>query len=271
MTGATWIVPDWPAPEPVRSLVTTRLGGVSLPPYASLNLADHVGDDPLAVAANRQRLGERLPASPCWLQQVHGTTVVDAAIAGGAAEPAVADASFTRAPGVVCVVMTADCLPVLLCDRGSAVVAAAHAGWRGLQAGIIERTVAAMGVPAASLLAYLGPAIGAQAFEVGDEVRQAFIAADSQAARAFSRLAQGAAGADAPADCSRRQSSVVRAGGGWLADLHLLARQRLLRLGVRSIHGGDHCTLRQHELFFSYRRDRVTGRMASLIWLANDQ
>ncbi|QKS30983.1 MAG: Polyphenol oxidase [Accumulibacter sp.] len=271
MTGATWIVPDWPAPASVRSLVTTRRGGVSLPPYGSLNLADHVGDDPLAVAANRQRLGQRLPASPCWLQQVHGTTVVDAAAAVGAAAPAVADASFARASGVVCVVMTADCLPVLLCDRAGTVVAAAHAGWRGLQAGIIERTVTAMKVPAASLLAYLGPAIGAQAFEVGDEVRQAFVAADPQAAHAFSKLARGAAAADAPADCSRGQSSVVQAGGGWLADLHLLARQRLLRLGVGSIHGGDHCTLRQHELFFSYRRDRVTGRMASLIWLANDQ
>ena len=271
MIGESFLVPGWPAPASVRSLVTTRRGGVSLPPYGSLNLADHVGDDPLAVAANRQRLGQQLPAAPCWLQQVHGTTVVDAAVAVGAAAPAVADASFTRAPGVVCVVMTADCLPALLCDRTGTVVAAAHAGWRGLQAGIIERTVAAMEVPAASLLAYLGPAIGAQAFEVGDEVRQAFVAADPQAACAFSKLADVAA-ADASAGGSPRQSSVARAGsGGWLADLYLLARQRLLRLGVESIHGGDHCTLRQQELFFSYRRDGVTGRLASLIWLASDQ
>jgi hypothetical protein len=274
MSGASWIVPEWPAPETVRSLLTTRRGGVSLPPYGSLNLADHVGDDPLAVATNRRRLAQQLPASPCWLQQVHGTTAVDAALAVGAAVPAVADASFTRERGVVCVVMTADCLPVLLCDRAGSVVAAAHAGWRGLQAGILERTVAAMGVPAASLLAYLGPAIGAQAFEVGDEVRQAFIASDADAARAFSRLANaaGTVADDAPAGCRPRQSTDARAGGGgWLADLHLLARQRLARLGVGSLHGGEHCTLRQKELFFSYRRDGVTGRMASLIWLAGER
>ncbi|MEF8729785.1 MAG: peptidoglycan editing factor PgeF [Accumulibacter sp.] len=273
MSGAGWIIPDWPAPAPVRSLLTTRHDGVSLPPYGSLNLADHVGDDPLAVAANRRRLGQRLPAPPCWLQQVHGTTVVDAALAVGAAAPAVADASFARAPGVVCVVMTADCLPVLLCDHSGSVVAAAHAGWRGLQAGILERTVAAMGVPAASLLAYLGPAIGAQAFEVGDEVRQAFIATDPAAARAFSRLANGAgtAAGGAPAGRDPRQSDGGRAGGGWLADLYLLARQRLSRLGVGSVHGGEHCTLRQQDLFFSYRRDGVTGRMASLIWLAGER
>jgi len=274
MSGANWLAPPWPPPLPVRSRVTTRHGGVSRPPYGSLNLADHVGDDPLAVAANRQRLGQRLPSSPCWLQQVHGTTVVDAALSVGAAAPVVADASFTREPGVVCVVMTADCLPVLLCDRSGSVVAAAHAGWRGLQAGILERTVAAMEVPAASLLVYLGPAIGAQAFEVGDEVRQAFIATDRQAARAFSRLPQttGTVAHGSPAGRARRQSNGGRLGsGGWLADLYLLARQRLLRLGVGSIHGGEHCTLRQHELFFSYRRDGVTGRLASLIWLASDR
>ncbi|HRL77783.1 MAG TPA: peptidoglycan editing factor PgeF [Candidatus Accumulibacter phosphatis] len=267
MIGGSCFVPDWPAPAPVRSLVTTRNGGVSRPPYGSLNLADHVGDDPQAVAANRQRLGRRLPAKPCWLQQVHGTAVVDAA-AVGAAEVPVADGSFTRRPGVVCVVMTADCLPVLLCDQSGTVVAAAHAGWRGLQAGILERTVAAMDVPAARLLVYLGPAIGPQAFEVGDDVRQAFIAADRQAAHAFSRLPRSAEAV--PADRAVGQPSGVRVtNGGWLADLYLLARQRLLRLGVASIHGGDQCTLRQRELFFSYRRDGVTGRLASLIWLAS--
>ncbi|MCM8613179.1 peptidoglycan editing factor PgeF [Accumulibacter sp.] len=269
MSRAGWILPDWPSPAPVRSLLTTRHDGVSLPPYGSLNLADHVGDDPLAVVANRRRLAQRLPAPPCWLQQVHGTTVVDAALAIGAAAPAVADASFAREPGVVCVVLTADCLPVLLCDRAGSVVAAAHAGWRGLQAGILERTVAAMGVPATSLMAYLGPAIGAQAFEVGDEVRQAFIATDADAVRAFSRLANGdgTAADGAPGACRPRQSGSGRS-GGWLADLYLLAQQRLSRLGVGSVHGGEHCTLRQQDLFFSYRRDGVTGRMASLIWLA---
>lgn len=172
-----WIIPDWPAPARVRSLITTRQGGVSRAPYASFNLGDHVGDDPLAVARNRRQLAERLPAAPCWLQQVHGNTAIDAAAALRSGQVAVADGAFARAAGVVCAVMTADCLPVLFCDRAGTVVAAAHAGWRGLQAGILERTVAAMGVPGARLLAYLGPAIGPQAFEVGAEVRAAFVAA----------------------------------------------------------------------------------------------
>ncbi len=217
-------------------------------PYASLNLGDHVGDDPPAVAANRQRLGRTLPAAPCWLHQVHGTTVLEA---GTSTQVRVADGAFTRNVAVVCVVMTADCLPVLLCDRAGTVVAAAHAGWRGLQAGILERTVAAMAVPGIDLIAYLGPAIGPQAFEVGGEVRAAFVDAYAEAAAAFKPLPQP-----------------VNKSGGWLTDIYLLARQRLARLGVEGIYGGEYCTVSQESRFFSYRRDGVTGRMASLIWLS---
>ncbi|HMW55842.1 MAG: peptidoglycan editing factor PgeF [Candidatus Accumulibacter sp.] len=243
-----WLVPDWPAPTRVRSFITTRHGGVSMAPYASLNLGDHVGDDPAAVAANRQRLRRSLPAEPCWLQQVHGTTVLDA---GTPTQFRVADGAFARNVAVVCVVMTADCLPVLLCDRAGTVVAAAHAGWRSLQAGILERTVAAMAVPGIELIAYLGPAIGPQAFEVGGEVRAGFVGPYAEAAAAFKPLPQP-----------------VNKAGGWLANIYLLARQRLAHLGVEGIYGGEYCTFGQESLFFSYRRDGVTGRMASLIWLS---
>ncbi|HRF03815.1 peptidoglycan editing factor PgeF [Accumulibacter sp.] len=259
-----WLLPDWPAPPRVRSLITSRDGGVSRAPYASLNLGAHVGDDPLAVAENRRRLAGHLPASPCWLEQVHGTTVVDAA-GLTAAEVPVADGAFARAPGVVCAVMTADCLPVLLCDQSSSVVAALHAGWRGLQAGILERAVAALEVPGARLLAYLGPAIGPQAFEVGNEVRRAFVDAHQEAAAAF---------LPAPPDWPTREVAAANGPAAqqperkWLADLYLLARQSLQRAGVKAIYGGSGCTLRDGEHFFSYRRDGVTGRMAALIWLA---
>ena len=264
----SWIVPDWPAPASVRSLITTRQGGVSDDPFASLNLGDHVGDDPWAVARNRQQLDQCLPARPCWLQQVHGTTVIDAATAGRWAQVVVADGAFSRHPGAVCVVMTADCLPVLLCDRTGAVVAAAHAGWRGLHAGVLEQTVAAMGVPGRGLLAYLGPAIGPQAFVVGSEVRAAFVDANQEAAAAFKAVpmpAAGRSGDDRGAKDGRRATAPV---GGWLADIYLLARQRLCRLGVEAIYGGGYCTVEQEANFFSYRRDGVTGRMASLIWLS---
>lgn len=264
VSNKDWIVPDWPAPARVRALITTRHGGVSLAPYASLNLGDHVGDDPLAVAENRLLLGRRLPAKPCWLQQVHGTLVVDAATAAAGQVPT-ADGAFSRRSGVVCAVMTADCLPVLLCDRSGTAVAAAHAGWRGLQAGILERTVAAMGLPGEQLLAYLGPAIGPQAFEVGGEVRAAFVDAHDDAADAFQPTSA------AQSRC--RDASVDAATGhrgGWLADIYLLARQSLQRSGVGAVYGGGYCTA-QGKHFFSYRRDRVTGRMASLIWLAADQ
>ncbi|MCG9031138.1 peptidoglycan editing factor PgeF [Laribacter hongkongensis] len=236
----------WPAPARVRTLVTTRDGGVSLAPYASLNLGQHVGDDPAAVAENRARLRACLPAEPFWLNQVHGIGVQEAC-ADAPDVPPDADAGFTRQPGVVCAVMTADCLPVLLTDRSGSVVAAAHAGWRGLCNGIIEATIARMAVPANDILAWLGPAIGPDAFEVGPEVRAAFMAHDPTAASAFAAI---------PDD-------------KYLADIYLLARQRLNVCGVTKVHGGDACTVTERERYFSYRRDGRTGRMASLIWLAD--
>jgi len=247
-SSESWIVPDWPAPLNVRSLLTTRQGGVSRAPYASLNLGSHVGDDGAAVAANRARLAPALAGAgePYWLEQVHGTRVVDAA--PGVAN-ARADASFSRVIGVVCVVMTADCLPVLFCDDAGGVVAAAHAGWRGLLAGVLEETVSAMAAPPGRLLAYLGPAIGPRAFEVGDEVRTAFVAEDVVMGAAFRPMSPGK----------------------WLADLYLLARLRLARLGVHRVFGGDFCTLSEVDRFFSYRRDGQTGRMASMIWIDSGQ
>ena len=239
------IIPDWPVPAGVASLVTTRSGGLSRDAFASLNLGDHVGDDPAAVAANRDIVRQHVGGEPAWLSQVHGTRVVDAAEFVGVAIPPEADASFARRRGAACVVMTADCLPVLFCDTAGTVVAAAHAGWRGLQGGVLEATVAAMGVPAASLMAWLGPAIGPEAFEVGGEVRDAFMAGDPEAAEAFKPAANGK----------------------WLADIYHLARQHLARLGVTRVFGGGFCTVSENERFFSYRRDGKTGRMASLIWL----
>jgi YfiH family protein len=248
MTPSNNLVPDWPAPRNVGALLTTRQGGVSRAPYASLNLGSHVGDDPVAVAINRSRLGNALAAGgqPVWLDQVHGRRVVDAAECSASATAVPADASFSREIGVCCAVLTADCLPVLFCDDAGSVVAAAHAGWRGLLAGILEETIAAMAVPATTLLAYLGPAIGPRAFEVGGEVRAAFVAADVAMAAAFSPL---------PA-------------GKWLADIYLLARLRLLGQGVTRIYGGSYCTVGEADRFFSFRRDGQTGRMASMIWLA---
>jgi YfiH family protein len=237
------IVPDWPAPPNVRALVTTRAGGVSLPPYASLNLGDHVGDAPAAVLENRRLLSAHLPSAPLWLKQVHGTRCVDAARAAPDSE---ADAVFARRPGTVCAVLTADCLPLLLCDAAGTVVAAAHAGWRGLAAGVVETTVRAMDVPEEHLMAWLGPAIGPENFEVGGAVRAAFLARDPAAASAFA----------------------ARPDGKWLCDIYLLARQRLAALGIRRVAGADFCTVRDAARFYSYRRDGVTGRMASLIWLS---
>lgn len=237
-----FILPNWPAPANVRSLQTTRHGGVSAAPYASLNLGDHVGDDPVAVAENRRRLRAHLPAEPLWLRQVHGTTCIDAAITTTGSE---ADAAFTHQPGTVCAVLTADCLPVLFCDVAGTVVAAAHAGWRGLAAGVLEQTVAAMNVPADQLMAWLGPAIGLENFEVGGEVRNVFVAHDAAAATAFA----------------------ARPHDKWLCDIHALARQRLAALGICRLASADFCTVRDTDRFFSYRRDSATGRMASLIWL----
>lgn len=237
-------VPHWDVPANVRALQTTRNGGFSSAPWDSFNLGDHVGDAPEAVAANRQALRSRLPGEPAWLKQVHGTLAVNADFESKNVE---GDAAYARQPRQVCAVLTADCLPVLFCDRRGTVVAAAHAGWRGLQAGVLESTLAAMAVPGADVLAWLGPAIGPQCFEVGREVRDAFVAADPDAAKAF----------------------VPGAAGKWLCDIYLLARQRLQRAGVSAISGGGECTVSEAARFFSYRRDGVTGRMASLIWLGD--
>ncbi|HXE40620.1 MAG TPA: peptidoglycan editing factor PgeF [Azonexus sp.] len=239
---ADLLIPDWPAPANVRAVQTLRSGGCSPAPWDSFNLGDHVGDDPARVAANRATLRAVLPAEPLWLTQVHGIAVVDAGTASPARE---ADAAFARQPGKVCAVMTADCLPVLFCDRAGTVVAAAHAGWRGLLGGVLEATLGRMGVPAGEVLAWLGPAIGPVAFEVGDEVRAAFVAGDPEAARAF----------------------VPHGAGKWLADIYCLARKRLQVAGVGSVSAGDWCTVSDAGRFFSYRRDGVTGRQASLIWL----
>lgn len=229
---ADFLIPEWPAPRNVRAMVTTRAYG---------NLADHVGDDKSAVAARRAALRQHLPAEPLWLTQVHGSRCVAVEDAPAGVE---ADASFARSANRVCAVLTADCLPVLLCDAAGTVVAAAHAGWRGLLGGVIEATVGAMAVPPQHLLAWLGPAIGPAVFEVGEEVRIAFVSDDPDAFLAFT----------------------ARPGGKWLCDLYILARQRLARLGVVRVFGGGRCTFAETALFYSYRRERETGRMASLIW-----
>jgi len=236
-----WIVPDWPAPANVKAFITTRAGGSSGGAYASLNLGLRAGDDPGAVAANRDRLCSALPAEPRWLRQVHGCDVVDADRVIGAPD---ADAAVTRSVNTVCVVMVADCIPVLLTDRAGTVVAVAHAGWRGLARGVLERTVERMAPAQGDLLAYLGPGIGRDAFEVGADVREAFLAAEARAEAAFR----------------------PRSAGKWMADLFLLARQRLARCGIEHIHGGEMCTYSDPRRFYSYRRDRTTGRMAALIW-----
>ncbi|NMG53264.1 peptidoglycan editing factor PgeF [Aromatoleum aromaticum] len=239
-----WIEPDWPAPPRVRGLVTTRHGGVSTGPYASMNLGLHVGDSVADVRRNRALLRKCLPDEPAWLDQVHGVAVADADRIGILAR---ADASVARRRGAVCAVMTADCLPVLFCNDEGSVVAAAHAGWRGLAAGVLDATLARMDVPAATVMAWLGPAIGPAAFEVGDEVRAAFLATDPATAIAF-RRAGGA--------------------GKWTADLFLLARLRLAALGVSRAYGGGLCTYAERERFFSYRREGITGRFVSMVWLA---
>lgn len=239
------IRPDWPAPAAVGAVSTTRHGGVSGGRYASLNLGRSSGDQPAAVAENRRRLCAvlELDTAPAWLKQIHGNGVVDAA---GIGTPVEADASVCRVPGRACVVQTADCLPVLLCDRAGTVVAAAHAGWRGLARGVLAATVAAMGVRPADIVAWLGPAIGPAAFEVGPEVRAEFLQQDV-----------GNEGCFRPGRDDR-----------WLADIYALARRRLAALGVEAVYGGGRCTVSEPERFFSYRRDgRASGRMSSLIWL----
>lgn len=245
-TALGWVEPDWPAAEHVRVLSTLRGGGVSEGPYASLNLAAHVGDRPEAVAANRLLLREaaHLPGEPLWLEQVHGTGVVRHA--GSAGKTPRADAAVTFEPGRVCAVMTADCLPVVFADRAGTRVGVAHAGWRGLVGGVLQATIAALEVPPADLLAWLGPAIGPAAFEVGPEVREAYLAHVPGSAACFT-----------PNDRGR-----------YLADIYGLARLVLVAAGVAGVHGGGRCTHEETQRFFSYRRDGVTGRMATLAWLA---
>ena len=236
-----WLTPDWPAPASVRACVTTREGGVSEAPFDSLNLGDHVDDRPEAVAENRRRLTDHFSIKPAWLQQVHGIAVAQA-------DPgivATADASWTATPGIACAAMTADCLPALFCNRAGTRVAAAHAGWRGLAAGVLEATLDSLDVPAAEVLVWLGPAIGPKAFEVGPEVREVFINQLPEAAEAF-----------VPSDNA----------GKFMADIYLLARLRLAERGVTAVYGGGFCTVTDPR-FFSYRRAARTGRFASLVWL----
>jgi YfiH family protein len=274
------IEPDWPSPPGVFAAFTLRTGGVSAPPYDSLNLGSAIGDLPEAVAENRRRVHQRLrlPAEPVWLDQVHGVDVVSlpragacaaAATVGGlapfaadsvaapapsraaasvaGASPPRADASVAHGPGAVCAIRVADCMPVLFAAADGSAVGAAHAGWRGLAGGVLEATVARLGVPPAQLLAWMGPAIGPQHFEVGDDVRSAFMDADPEAASAFSRN-----------DRTR-----------WQCDLYALARRRLERLGITRVYGGGWCTFAEADRFFSYRRDGQCGRMAALICLVN--
>ena len=242
MSGAEhYLLPDWPAPRGVHAVCTLRTGGVSEGAYSSLNLASHVGDDRDAVLRNRRLISDMLalPSEPCWLEQMHGNQLVKAL---PAENPPRADASFTDEPNIVCVVMTADCLPVLLCTRDGKKIAAVHAGWRGLSNGVIRNAIAALGE--ADVMVWLGPAIGPGCFEVGDEVRAVFVQKSPAFADAFQ----------------------PHGGSKWLADIYRLARIELNALGIAAIYGGRFCTATERERFFSYRRDGVTGRMATLIW-----
>jgi hypothetical protein len=242
--GLEWIEPDWPLPARVRALSTLRTGGCSHGHYASLNLAAHVGDDPSCVSENRRRLREAagLPGEPLWLEQVHGTAV---AVHDGGADVPRADASIATAEGRVCAVLTADCLPVVLADRAGSRIGVAHAGWRGLVGGVMEATIAALRCPAGELLAWLGPAIGPAAFEVGPEVREAFTKRLPSLAECF----------------------VANARGRLQADLYGLARRQLAAAGVTAVYGGGWCTASDPRRFYSFRRDGTTGRMATLAWL----
>ena len=237
----TFLIPDWPAPAGIRACVTTRAGGVSLTPFDSFNLGDHVGDDPAAVAHNRQCLSHAFDVQPAWLRQVHGVVVVPA----DPLQTLEADASWTATPAIACTAMTADCLPVLFCDKAGTRVAAAHAGWRGLAAGVLEATACSLNVEPQDLLVWFGPAIGPKAFEVGGEVRDTFIADMPHAAAAFVPSVNA---------------------GRFMADIYELARLRLARYGITSVYGGGWCTVTDPR-FFSYRRSPNTGRFASLVWI----
>jgi|HubBroStandDraft_3_1064219.scaffolds.fasta_scaffold104914_2 YfiH family protein len=241
------LTPGWPAPANVRAAFTLRGGGASAAPFDSLNVAAHVEDDPAAVSENRRRVRAALllPAEPLWLNQVHGAQVLDLdAASSDWKRAATADAVITRRAGQVCAVQVADCLAVLLAVEDGSAVAAAHAGWRGLVAGVLEAVVMRLGVAPQRLMAWLGPAIGPRHFEVGEEVRSAFVARAAEAAVAFSANARGR----------------------WQCDLPALARQRLAALGVNAVYGGDECTYADAARFFSFRRDGRCGRMAALVW-----
>lgn len=261
MTQGGILVPDWPdLPANVGALATMRGGGVSAAPYddgrggGGLNLGLHVGDDPERVAQNRARVEKLLPGRPAWLAQVHGVAVVDAVTVGADQPVRVADASLAAQPGVVCAIMTADCLPVLFADLDGKVVGGAHAGWRGLAAGVLVETVRAMrAAGAGAITAWLGPAIGPTAFEVGDDVRSAFDAAIPSAADEVEAAFVPYPGRP----------------GKYLADMNALARLMLRDVGVTRVWGGEHCTATDADQFYSYRRDGVTGRQASLIWIKN--
>ena len=240
----SWIEPDWPAPPRVRAFVTTREGGVSTGEFASLNLGSGSGDDPAHVARNRSIVRERLPATPRWMKQVHGTQVADLDRLAESDVP-VADAAVVSVPGRVAVVLTADCMPLVLARRDGARAAIAHAGWRGMAAGVIENAVAALDGSSGGVVAWMGPAIGPDAFEVGAEVRAAFVAVDERAASAFK--------AHVP--------------GKFMADLYALARQRLARAGVTDVFGGGFCTYHDAGRFFSYRRVKASGRMGAFAWI----
>jgi len=238
---ADWLIPDWPAPVGIKACVTTRAGGISLAPFDSFNLGDHVDDDPVAVAHNRALLTSRLHTQPAWLKQVHGINVVEAS----PAEVLQADASWSQTPGVACTIMTADCLPALFCNRQGTQVAAAHAGWRGLAAGVLEAAVDSYADAPSEVMVWLGPAIGPQAFEVGPEVRDAFIATHPETIEAFVPSVNA---------------------GKFMADIYQLARMRLAAHGVKAVYGGGLSTYND-ERFFSYRRGARTGRFASLVWI----
>lgn len=239
-----FLLPDWPAPRNVRALSTLREGGCSQGAYRSFNLAAHVGDDPVRVSTNRAQLQATaaLPSDPIWLKQVHGTNVVDASTVAVGVE---ADGVYARRSNRVCAVLTADCLPIVICNRQGTEVGLLHGGWHGLSSGIVEAGLRAFQTRADELMVWLGPAIGARAYEVGDDVRRAFVGNDEAAAAAFK----------------------VGRPGKWTMDIYRLARMRLTACGVTAIYGGEYCTATQSDLFFSYRRDGTTGRMASLIWL----
>ena len=233
---------DWPAPPNVRAFTTTRNGGFSQGPWSSLNLGTNCGDDPRRIEKNRRSLSKLLPSEPRWLNQVHGTNVVGWDKAN---DPGIkADAIIASQTGQVCAVLTADCLPVLFCNQAGSHIAAAHAGWRGLAAGVLQATVLAMECKPADLMAWLGPAIGPQAFEVGKDVYDAFVNQNPENTTAF-----------------------IPHGDRWLADLYQLARLALGEVGISQVLGGGYCTYSEPDKFFSYRRDGVTGRMASLIWI----